>query len=294
MRKEKKDSIKKCEIQHHDAHAEEYDHAHSCKTIRRRYMQNDFLKWLHRLNKDALVLEVGEGTGNDAIQVAKRGIDIVTSDISKKMLLVSNRKFKKENLMRLANFVVCDGEELPFTDESFDCVMIVGALHHLIDPIQSLEELHRCLKQNGYLIIGTEPNPWQFKLLFLKHSQTGRKIIKFLSKDKNKNKYTVDEVSPVDEITQGFKKKDIMEMLNRSDFRVLEFNNWLYITGFINVSGINIPKSFETFAIRVDKIIGKLPLIKNYSWHFNVLGQKTIRRIIAEKDKGVQAEVTEK
>ena len=204
--------IKRGEIEHHDAHAEEYDHAHGFKTIRREYMQNDFLKWLGKLNKDAVVLEVGGGTGNDAIQVAKRGIDIVTSDISKKMLMVSRRKFRGENLMSFPNFVVCDGEDLPFTSESFDCVMIIATLHHLIDPIKSLREIHRCLKPNGYLIIGTEPNPWQFKLRFLKHSQIGRKIIKIQSKDKSK--YTVNGVSPADEITQGFKKKDILDILD--------------------------------------------------------------------------------
>ena len=40
---------------------------------------------------------------------------------------------------------VADANALPFTDETFHCVVSTGSFHHWKDPIHALSEAHRVL-----------------------------------------------------------------------------------------------------------------------------------------------------
>jgi len=46
-----------------------------------------------------------------------------------------------------------DTERLPFPDESFDRVLMVDALHHVVHQGETVCELYRVLKQGGRLVI---------------------------------------------------------------------------------------------------------------------------------------------
>ena len=50
-------------------------------------------------------------------------------------------------------FVEGFGEDLPYTDESFDTCLIVSALDHCLDPSRVLAEARRCLKGEGRLFL---------------------------------------------------------------------------------------------------------------------------------------------
>ena len=45
--------------------------------------------------------------------------------------------------------LVCEAENLPFRDETFDCVVSGAVLEHVYDPIKSAKEIHRALKIGG-------------------------------------------------------------------------------------------------------------------------------------------------
>ena len=47
------------------------------------------------------------------------------------------------------DFVLTDGEHLPFADESFDVVYSNGVLHHTPDTAGAIQEIHRVLKPGG-------------------------------------------------------------------------------------------------------------------------------------------------
>lgn len=56
------------------------------------------------------------------------------------------------------------GEKLPFADERFDAVMILGVLDHVRDPMKVLHEAHRVLKKDGRLWFANsyiEGNTWE-------------------------------------------------------------------------------------------------------------------------------------
>jgi len=73
-----------------------------------------------------------------------------------------------------AGLVVCDGEILPFADQSFDLVLLIGVLHHLVDQDACLKEVQRVLRKGGRVFI-CEPHRrslnffyYNLRLLFIK------------------------------------------------------------------------------------------------------------------------------
>jgi len=48
--------------------------------------------------------------------------------------------------------VACTGHELPFEDESLDCITAFDALEHIEDDVGALREIHRILKPGGIVI----------------------------------------------------------------------------------------------------------------------------------------------
>lgn len=50
---------------------------------------------------------------------------------------------------------VCDAHDLPFTDSSFDAVVVQAVLEHVLDPARCVQEIHRVLKTGGYVYAET-------------------------------------------------------------------------------------------------------------------------------------------
>lgn len=108
---------------------------------------------LFKVEKGMKVLDVGCGTGNFSIKLAKMGCEVVGIDISEEMLKVAKDKAKKEGLN--IKFYNMDVYDMKFEDNCFDGVISVTAFEFLKDPEKAIEEMFRVLKPNGYLLIGT-------------------------------------------------------------------------------------------------------------------------------------------
>lgn len=52
-----------------------------------------------------------------------------------------------------------DGEKLPVADKCYNCSLLIEVLEHVQDPESVLSEVHRILKEGGYLLI-TVPFLW--------------------------------------------------------------------------------------------------------------------------------------
>jgi len=107
-------------------------------------------------NPDDQILDVGGGTGRISQFFAAAGCRVVVADISQRML---ERALEKDGLAA----VCAPSEQMPFQDETFSCVIMVDAFHHVIDHRQTALELWRILKPGGRLII-EEPNPRIFSV----------------------------------------------------------------------------------------------------------------------------------
>lgn len=108
---------------------------------------------LFKVRKGMKVLDVGCGTGNFSIKLAKMGCEVIGIDISEEMLKVAKDKAKKEGLN--IKFYNMDVYDMKFEDNCFDGVISVTAFEFLKDPEKAIEEMFRVLKPNGYLLIGT-------------------------------------------------------------------------------------------------------------------------------------------
>lgn len=264
-------SIKREERLHFDAIAQEYDDAHHLESIREEHILSRFLKWFPASDGSnrPLVLEVGGGTGHVAVRIAQKGFNIIVSDLSSGMLALAKHRFEKENLSRFACFAMIDGERLAFAGESLDYILIVAALHHMVNPQKFFSEAHRCLRSGGYLILGDEPNSWTSELKMLTSSRIGKSIFKVI------RLYKLSAGSPAEERGQGgFKKKQLLKMATETGFTVLEFNNLFYVVPFLGRAFWCLPSAGQRFSINFDEVIGKIPLIKEFSWSLGCLCRK--------------------
>jgi demethylmenaquinone methyltransferase/2-methoxy-6-polyprenyl-1,4-benzoquinol methylase len=103
------------------------------------------LQQLLKLPTDGWLLDGGGGTGRVSSRLNGLAGHIVVSDLSHRML-----KKAREKKVRPVRAHV---ERLPFTDEFFDRVLVVDALHHFCDQRQAIKDLLRVLKPDGRLVI---------------------------------------------------------------------------------------------------------------------------------------------
>lgn len=137
-----------------DSVAEKYD------------LMNDLMSvGLHRLWKKAAVaatgarpgqrvLDLASGTGDLALaltkQVAPTG-QVWMTDINRAMLLQGKARLLEQGV--ITPLAQCDAEQLPFPDDTFDCVTIAFGLRNVTRKAQALAEMVRVLKPGGRAVV---------------------------------------------------------------------------------------------------------------------------------------------
>jgi 2-polyprenyl-3-methyl-5-hydroxy-6-metoxy-1,4-benzoquinol methylase len=102
---------------------------------------------------DKRVLEIGCGRGVFAVELAKRGADLVAADYSEVAV-----GFASERLTEYGVDVrIADIQAIPFADESFEIVISQETVEHVPEPALALAELVRVTRRGGSLIL-TGPN----------------------------------------------------------------------------------------------------------------------------------------
>ena len=92
------------------------------------------------------LLDAGGGTGRVAQFMLEKANPVVVADLSFKMLAEASQK---EGL----HPVCSPTETLPFPDNSFQCIIMVDALHHVIHHQRTINELWRLLAPGGTIVI---------------------------------------------------------------------------------------------------------------------------------------------
>ena len=99
----------------------------------------------------AQLLEIGCGMGSDLVQFARGGAHCTGIDLTPRSIEISRHRF--ELLGLTGNFMLSDGERLPFASNSFDVVYSNGVLHHTPDTAGAIREVHRVLRKGGTAIV---------------------------------------------------------------------------------------------------------------------------------------------
>ena len=137
---------------------------------------------------------------------------------------VSNYKID-ENFISNCFFLTASGEELPYQDETFDLVTIGFGLRNFTDKNKGLNEMHRCLKPNGHLLVleFSKPSNSLFEKVYDWYSfNILPKMGKFFAHDEQSYQYLAESIRmhPDQEnlkhmiLNEGFKKCDFYNFQN--------------------------------------------------------------------------------
>ncbi len=119
------------------------------------YMRNVSLSYLKKFySKGMSILELGCGTGDEAIHLAKCGIKVFGTDISNEMIKKSIKKAEIENLIESCRFECLPIERISSINEVFDGVYSSFGGLNCIKSLESFaQDIEQLIKTGGYLII---------------------------------------------------------------------------------------------------------------------------------------------
>ena len=145
------------------------------------------------------VLDLAGGTGDLARALAdKAGSSghIVLADINARMLIEGRKRLVDAGVAGNLSIAQVDAENLPFEDESFDCVTIAFGLRNVTNKEAALRSMLRVLKPGGKLLILEFSRPadeikpaydlYSFRVLPL--------IGKFVAKDEDSYRYLAESI----------------------------------------------------------------------------------------------------
>ena len=110
---------------------------------------------MSNLKENDAVLDVAGGTGDLAIlfsEIVGTQGKVYLSDINEKMLEIGRDRVLDSGLLNVKS-LVADAEDLPFPDNSFDCISIAFGIRNVTNKDKALKEFHRCLKSDGRLLV---------------------------------------------------------------------------------------------------------------------------------------------
>jgi 2-polyprenyl-3-methyl-5-hydroxy-6-metoxy-1,4-benzoquinol methylase len=95
------------------------------------------------------VLDVGCGTGNQAVPAARAGADVTAVDIAPSLLVQAAARAQEERVN--INLREADAEELPYNDGEFDVVMSMFAAMFAPRPQVAVAEMRRVCRSGGLI-----------------------------------------------------------------------------------------------------------------------------------------------
>jgi len=124
--------------------------------IRRRMQPpKDVVQWIG-IKAEMSVLEIGPGPGTFTFEAAKRVGEqgnLVTVDIQPSIVSRLGNRLRAKGMTNVTP-VVASAHNLPFSNNAFDRVFMVGVLGEIPDKNKTLSEVKRILKNGELLAIG--------------------------------------------------------------------------------------------------------------------------------------------
>ncbi|MEZ4940667.1 MAG: class I SAM-dependent methyltransferase [Saprospiraceae bacterium] len=112
-----------------------------------------------RLCGEEEVLDFGVGTATLSLMLKKAlpNLNVTGIDVDENILRIARTKIAGRNIQ----LALYEGNELPFEDQSFDCVVSSLVIHHLTDDQKqaAFREILRVLRPGGSLVIADWSTP---------------------------------------------------------------------------------------------------------------------------------------
>jgi len=204
---------------------------------------------LSTIRTDGRILDNGCGAGLllDRIDPGR----VVGLDLSSEML--------KRAAQRTAQLVLGNSEKLPLQSQSFDAVFCRSLLHHLPQPAQAIEEMHRILRPGGE-VVSVDTN--RSLLSVLPRMLAGR-TRHFSSEHKN------------------FNARELVALFNaRFTVKAVRF------FGYVGYPILGFPDLIDCFKyfpakelcyrvlMGVDETLARIPLVRSQAWAMLITARK--------------------
>jgi SAM-dependent methyltransferase len=101
------------------------------------------------------VLDIGCGDGTLTFQLAKRSDYVCGVDDSLLPLRLARDQFQRRPGPRTPLVTNADARQLPFPDDTFDCVVLADVIEHIDAPAAVVGEAYRVLRRGGQILLTT-------------------------------------------------------------------------------------------------------------------------------------------
>jgi SAM-dependent methyltransferase len=126
----------------------------SLARLRARAERSRFARLLDAsISGDARIAEVGCGTGQMSLYLARADREIVALDLSREALRLGAAAARRYVTDKVT-FVEADLTRLPLRDGAFDLVYCSGVLHHTADPRAAFGHIVGAAKPGGLIVVG--------------------------------------------------------------------------------------------------------------------------------------------
>lgn len=129
------------------------------------------------LSEGSKIIDVGCGTGNFSIKLAKKHYDVVGIDISKTMLDIARKKVECQSLD--IEFINMDAYHLEFEDESFDGAISMASFEFFKKPEKIIEEIFRIIKRGSPVVVGIINRESEWGKLYTSNKYKENSIFKY-------------------------------------------------------------------------------------------------------------------
>lgn len=254
------ENYKKQEIEYEDQIAGDYNTWYH-QTYLEKHFTADFANFVKKyVKKGDKVLDLGCGPASLWGDFSKiSGIELTGVDISPKMIGEAKKLFPK------GHFKVGDSENIPYKDQTFDCIICSSVLHHLPKTDKSFQEIKRVLKPEGVLL-GREPQIDQFMLN--SNIWILRIIAVFRLISVKKTKYSSHEEPPIHQYHHAYKIDEFAKKMNKY-FSIENIESkYPFSSHFSKVTNIKLAKSI----LALDKF---LPFYKGNQFLYRSFNHQT-------------------
>jgi 2-polyprenyl-3-methyl-5-hydroxy-6-metoxy-1,4-benzoquinol methylase len=114
----------------------------------------NFLKSLG-LKNIKYILDLGCGTGNFTVKLAKRDYRVKAIDYSVEAIKIAKEKAKKEGVSNLIDFEINDIEKIEFEKEKYDLVILRLVYAFIKNKKRLLSKVKRSLSKKGWVLLET-------------------------------------------------------------------------------------------------------------------------------------------
>ena len=179
--------------------AKNYDVMNDAMSFGMHRLWKKILVELASIGEDDFILDIASGTGDISKLISKEypNTNIFMSDINFEMLNEGRNRAIDESFSRNCHFCQFSGEELPFKNNTFDVITVGFGLRNFTNKEKGLEEMKRCLKKNGKLLVleFTKPiNPFFSKIYDWYSFNVLPKLGSLLANDSDSYQYLAESI----------------------------------------------------------------------------------------------------